>query len=478
MTPTDEPTLHPLDPAERRAVATLTTAFATLGVLRHAVAPSQARADVALDSFLPARPIVHAVAALADQLVDRWAPRVGAAASGDGALDEAEGAVTAALATALPAEVRTTIARLTEPPGRRHRGTGRGAGRGDARAEAGSLLHEAALERCDADLYLATDRTGGELVLWTGLPPASARVRLFESLYERLEVAVAAHELLALERLASRWAFERWSAPAPRDPETAFPRTVREQEWSLGERETLAFDAPAGRAVRDEAAVTLPPRQRALAAALAASTCGVHVVRERRGAVTVLEPVIDGTHRAPVIEMHEHNPELAYAAGFVALGRVIPDEAGRVLRSPGLAFVAPGDAAFPHTVADAVARSSETMPRALVVEAVLSGLFGTRPLPRDVTPATSPRAARELLTALHDALEAAGRVERVPASALPLRERAALLDAVGDRASEELHFERVDADDVVAEWMGALTALSRGLAPVRRGGRARGRRGR
>lgn len=509
-----EPALRPLTPAEDHAVAALTAGFAALGALRQMVAPSFVRSDVALATFPPARPVVHAAAALADALVDRWAPHATASPPADDALAAAASALTEAVADAIPADLRAALGRGAKhrSPGRPHRGTGRGVGRhtghDEALAEAGTLLHEAALERCDADLYLATDRAGHQVVLSSPLPPATARLRLLEPLVERLEALVMQDDLLALERLAARWAFDRWSAPAPRDLEVAFPRTVREQEWSLAERETLALDAPIARAVLDDPEVTLPPRQRTLAAALDASTAGVYLVRERRDAVTVLESLADGD----LVEVHEHHPGLAYAAGFLALGRLIPDfsardeaaaneaaanetaadevppneappndpasgGAGRFLRSPGMAFLSPADASLPRTLADAVERVSETLPRALAVEAVLNGLLGTRPLPRDVPAAASPQAARELAQALHDELEAAGLVERVPASALPLRERAALLRDVGDQPPAELHFERMAVDDVVAEWVGALTTQARALAPGRRGGKAR-RRGR
>src|SRR6185503_20519544 len=69
-----------------------------------------------------------------------------------------------------------------------------------------------------------------------------AHIMLLETLYDRVEAAVATSPFLALDRMASHWYFDRWSAVRRVQAETV-AWNVREQEWSLVERVPLPLQA-------------------------------------------------------------------------------------------------------------------------------------------------------------------------------------------------------------------------------------------
>lgn len=161
--------------------------------------------------------------------------------------------------------------------------------------------------------------------------------------------------------------------------------------------------------------------------------------------------------------VHEHNSEVHYDAGFIAIGRLIPLGGGRWLRSPGmLIFSSPG-----NVTARDLAEGFEKIPAlapALIAEGIIAGVAGRGRVPRDVPPADSPAEAKDLLHAVGEALDAHGLRRVLPKDEAPPELRA---------ADGEREFYVYEVDDDLAAWIEALGKLAR-RAPSR-GGRA-GRR--
>lgn len=204
----------------------------------------------------------------------------------------------------------------------------------EAMGTAAEELRTAGLEWWDVSLYLGTDADADSddapTLVWFPVPPETAHVWLLGALYERVEESLLGEPLLLLERQAS--------------------------EWTLVERPALALDdVPVISAFcAQDFFARLPPRQQRLARALRRSRVGVFVVRERGEGETVLESVEDARR----FRVHEHNPELDYGPGDFAAGRLIPWEAGRHLRSPGM-VIFPGDAPTAPLFAEGLDRMGE-----------------------------------------------------------------------------------------------------------------------
>ena len=328
----------------------------------------------------------------------------------------------------------------------------------EALSAAAHAIREAGLEAHDADLLLGTTPEGAQVIVWHPVPPETAHVWLLEPLYEHVEAAVLLDPLLDLERRASAWWFERWT-PARERPDETFPRGVREQEWSLVERRTLRLETPVMAAYSESPAFgDLPARQQAMACALAGSFAGVFTVRDRRESEVTLEDVTGGQRYL----VHEHNEEIAYHPGYLALGRLIPFGPGRYLRSPGMAFLALPDPALAHELGGHLERSADELGPAIAVEILISMLLGAKGLPRKVRAAASRTEARALLQELQETLEETGLARHVgPARVSPELRR------LGH--GKEMRYYEYDLDDPVAHWFQAL-----GEQAGRPGGKRRG----
>jgi hypothetical protein len=316
--------------------------------------------------------------------------------------------------------------------------------------EMDDLLREVGLEELDADLHLAYQNDGTPVLAWMPIPPETAHVWLLSRLYPRVELTVHADPLLSIERRASRWWFERWSSAAHRGEEWQFTWTVREQEYSLVERSTLALEAPILDAFcKQEFFATVPERQQRMAEALTESFLSIFRVHEHDASRLVLEDVADGRR----YEVHEHNPELEYRQGFLGLGRLLPFEGNRYLRSPGMALLQDTGGGLTSKLVQGLGLAEEGIGRGVAMESFLALMAKRREkLPRRVVPAESPREAQELLKELQEALQENGLVEAVTAGEAPseLREAAAELTA-------EAAFMRFPVDEPLAEWIRALT---------------------
>jgi hypothetical protein len=188
---------------------------------------------------------------------------------------------------------------------------------------------------------------------------------------------------------------------------------------------------------------------------------------ERSGNSAVFEEIVRGRR----IEVEEHSAEAEYETGWIGLGRVCAFDGPVHIRTPGMVFLPPEeDQAGP--IRKILAGKPLSLPSAIRVEILLSGLLGERELPRPLAPADSPREATALLTALTDALEKAGLAEDVSAEEagpeLVGKARASGLDSIS--------YRRYDLDAPLRAWMQALMEHSRPSSVKRRGGRKRKKR--
>ncbi len=317
--------------------------------------------------------------------------------------------------------------------------------------DAEQVIHEAGLEEHTHDAYLALDGDS-ETILLVASPvsTAAAHVALLGTLFERVEGSIEGDPLAEVERAASMWWFQRWRPAKPVEIDD-FPAGVREQEWSLVDRPSLATElSPLAEIVQDEEGfATIPPRQRHMGRNLLESVTGMWHVRERTGDEAVFVSAVDG-RESTVIE--HGGVEDAYGAGTVVIGRLIPFPDGTWLRSPGTIMVPVPPAEWTRALADAVKETADLdVPPAILLEAVLTRtMTGERP-PRTVPPARSASEAREVLARLNSILVEAGIARTVDSATLPAEVREGL-------PSEPVYQE---LDIVLADWMKALSEMAR-----------------
>lgn len=486
-TAADEPIVHTIDGAAARALDALDGAARLLHALHTAYVRSD---DGALDEpvarrrgaraadDLPGAPLDAIAAPMPDA-----APLVAPMRAAGTAFVRWAAAADADTTARLAAEVDAAAGRLTDAVASARAGI---AGelptipRSRARAYAGQMasrvaafVREQGLEHADAEVALGTTRDGKRVSLAAPLPPATAHVSLTEMVYERLELGLVDEPLLMLECLAARWRFGCWGGDASVHVQgDEFGRSVREHEYVFVERPLVALDATPMEAVVEQPwFATFPARQQAMARALAGSVGGTYTVIAREGAVSVLEEALSGArHR-----VHEHNPEIRYGVGDVAMGRLLPwpsparDAGFEWLRSPGMAFLAaqPG---YARVAAEALAKMEAQLAPGLAREAfIASALASPRPkLPLAVPPARSVEEAELLRIMLHELLREAGLVRRARKEELPAELRGQVRGARGRRLG------MVELDVDLAEWMQALQAQEGGAGPG--GGRKGGRR--
>ena len=314
----------------------------------------------------------------------------------------------------------------------------------------GERLREEGLEQWNVSLHLAFDDDLVPQLAWTRIPSETAHVWLLGSLYDRVEASLGSEPLLLFERRASRWWFERWSTGWLTE-ENPFARGVREQEWSFVERPALALDdVPVIFSFcSQDFFEQVPPRQQKLARALRRSFVDVFAVRKRGEEETILDSLSDG-RRYPV---HEHNPEIEYRAGFLALGRLIPWDGGRYLRSPGMVIFQPANAEQGPLLAEGLAKAGDEISPTIAIEALLSTLGGDARVPRRIPPASSRALAEQVLLAMRTLLDEAGLVEHPPVDEAPEEIRAAL------SSKGETEYLRYEVDPVIAEWLQALGGM-------------------
>lgn len=317
--------------------------------------------------------------------------------------------------------------------------------------DAEEVIHEAALEEHTHDAYLALEGDTETILLVTSqVSTAAAHVALIGTLFGRVEGSIEGDPLAEVERAASAWWFQRWRPAKPLEDDD-FPALVREQEWSLVDRPSLATElSPLATIVRDEEGfATIPPRQRLIARNLLESVTGMWLVRERTGDEMVFVSAVDGSESKVIVDPAE---EEEYGAGAVVIGRLIPFADGMWLRSPGTVVVPQPPPEWTRNLTYAVTASADfALPPAILLEAVLTRMMTGEHLPRTVPPARSASEARETLARLNAILAEAGIARTVDPSTLPPELREGL---PGEPVYQEL-------DLILADWMKALSDMAR-----------------
>lgn len=293
---------------------------------------------------------------------------------------------------------------------------------------------------------------------WRPLSREAADVALIERVMERLELWASREDLGVLEREASRYCFDRFSAPS-RGDERTFPRDVREQEFTFVARPFMSLGDTVAHDYQRVRARKLPPGPRRVLRALVRSRSSVFVVRRREGPSVTLEDQLDGKTYA----VAEHNDSIHYAPGFAAFGRLLPLGGGKYLRSPGMTFAEwPGiGTRGPSMLAGGLQTG---MPMELLIEGILATAEG-HAIPRRIRPAPSRAAAEALLFDFSMAMREAGLAREVPVENAPPE-----LRAFGGAPGRIVI--NMEADQVLGDWFQALGDQAKGGGPgsPRRGG--------
>jgi hypothetical protein len=310
--------------------------------------------------------------------------------------------------------------------------------------QSAELLREVGLERLGLEVFYGI-REGEPVIATKPADPLSALVWLGGRLFERTERLLLGHDLLAFERMASAWWFGVHSSDRPLQQK--FPRSVREREWSLVERESLLLEASPLDALLGATAVAPPAKQRRLAQAYLASFASGFRVLEREGDLTVMEDLV----RRRRFRVHEHNPDVKCDPSFLALGRLLALDGDVHLRSPGMVFLPPRSI-DPEVLAGALRGGRSELSPQILVETLIGVAIGERAGRKDLAPAASAKEARALLARLDDVLVECGFAEEVgPQEAGP-----ELIRRARKSGSSNLIYRRYDLDHPMREWMAAL----------------------
>ena len=327
-----------------------------------------------------------------------------------------------------------------------------------ALADAAEIVREMGLEYHDIDCIVTTTNDGADAILAIPVAPPVAHVYLLDRLFERADQFMGSNMALSVERSASAWYFARWSSGSNEtdddtDEETVeYPRTVREQEWSVVSRETVSLAAPVIASFvddnemidDDEEPIELPPRQSLLARSLLRSTVGIFEVIDVDGPVlTVRDLNTSATYR-----VYEHDPDMAPVVGLLLLGRIIPFDDDLWLRSPGGVVLSPPEDADRETLASTLEKVAEGLPMPIAIEGLISTLVYGAEVPLAILPAPTIKEAQAALVEIGEVLADIGLLgDATDAGSpeAPTEDEIAALDAVG-----------LGLDEVMALWIGAL----------------------
>jgi hypothetical protein len=326
-----------------------------------------------------------------------------------------------------------------------------------ALADAERLLREVGLEEFDVSCHLVLARDDTPTLAAAAVPPETAHVWLIESLFERAEVAAFGGEpLLAVERDASRWEFACWSAdPARVEAESGsdFAQGVREQEYSLVDRVTLALDASVlGDLAGGDEFLELYPRQHRLAQSLLASFTGVFECEAIDGDRATFRSLSDDRRYT----VHEHVIPPAYAPGAIGFGRLLPFDGASHLRSPGMVIVSGTEPELPAMVARTLREIGDAIPPALAIEGLISTFVFGEAVPRVVKPSSSRAVARELVTMIEEILDEAELEREVSPTEAPAELRAHVEEVPGVR------YVSFALDSTLSEYLIALAEQADG----------------
>jgi hypothetical protein len=204
----------------------------------------------------------------------------------------------------------------------------------------------------------------------------------------------------------------------------------------------------AAAAARDLPDKALTPRQGALLEGAGRSVCGVFVVRQRRGPMTLLQDIDSGVR----YEIREHNMEAEYGEGSAVTGRLIPIREIGWIRSPGSIISSQASDQTLSFLTRALRRRRDNY-RSIVIEMLNAVLRGEKPR-RFVQPAPSREMAAETSNDFAELMLTEGLGRQDTAASAPGREAVSELGAP-DLAS---NFDAVDieVDEVIKGWLLAL----------------------
>jgi hypothetical protein len=233
---------------------------------------------------------------------------------------------------------------------------------------------------------------------------------------------------------------------------------VREQEFSLVDRPMAALGLPVMEHMVDEGLLDrIGASQLRMAKSLVASVAGVWTVESRAEGRAVFVDPVEGTR----LQVREHASidDTPYAAGYVALGRLIPFGDGTWLRSPGTFLMSYGKRSdeLARKLAKGLSEQVHHMPVPGFLEGTAHTLASIRGLPRPVLPASSPDEAAEVGRDLLMMLREVGAARPADTST-PFALRAQ------PGRSEALEF---DVDMVLGEYIQAIFEQSRKSRAVR-----------
>jgi hypothetical protein len=324
------------------------------------------------------------------------------------------------------------------------------------------LVAEVGYDEHTASVFPVPMPDGRFALSWTALSREAADVALIERVMDRLELWASRDQIGAMEREASRHWFERFS-PRPRADEMSFARDVREQEFTFAGRPFVSLGDTVAHTYEVARGRTLPPGPRRMLRALVRSRPSIFIVRRREGRSVTMEDVAEGREYA----VTEHNDSIIYGPGWAVLGRLLPVEDGRYLRSPGTMIAKWTDVeAHAGDILDGARRAA--IPPELLLEAIYAATEGQK-VPRKVRPAQSRKLANEMLFDFSVALRDAGLAREIPMDDAP--------SSLRELATPERVVLQMQMDEVLAEWFRALSEQAGiagpGTVPI---GRAKGRR--
>ena len=276
---------------------------------------------------------------------------------------------------------------------------------------ASTILEQIGLGTLDAHVILGVEDARRHSITWQPIGPVMAWINLADQIFLTAEELVRADPLLTLERRASRWWFECWSAgptdaaKVDHEDEEAASRLTRECEYSLVERRTIAT----GRSVMKEMSLRagfadLGERQRAIARGLIDSVIGVFAIHPAEAGVARFERLGDGA----MFPVRLGPLAFGFLPGRTPAGRIIPIGDGTFVPSLGMHII---DGDLRPQLEPLLARADTEGPVdwPIILELMASRRSIEDLAPRASLPAESPEEAIVLCRAIEAALDAAGR---------------------------------------------------------------------
>jgi hypothetical protein len=242
------------------------------------------------------------------------------------------------------------------------------------------------------------------VLAWLPARPDTAFFIGLSKLYERVEFFTSLDRLAALERLAARWYFRRYTVQHPGGRFDQFQRS-REQEWSLAARSSLAHRASFLDTFMEHHGDRFTTEQKQqVARAVKQRVTGVFQVMKRyEDRSIVRNPLSDET-----FALREFNPEISYLEEDLILGSLLPVDRGFFLRSPGCVGARPVTPGGAVEWAGAWADTAKVEPPSIALEAVITTVFANATEPHEEPPFQSSAEARQAETNIFEALAAAG----------------------------------------------------------------------